>query len=85
MADPKRSATGAQNQPSEAEMFRLLKQDAKRREYMQSPKAKSKRKEYQERRKSEAQAARDIIKSDPELLEKMIAKDPSLAILRPKS
>jgi len=85
MADPKRAGQGTQDGPSEEEMLRLLRQDAKRKEYMQSPKAKAKRTEYQARRKNEAKAARDIVANNPEMLEKLIAKDPSLAILRKKS
>jgi len=69
----------------EAEMFRLLKQDAKRKEYMSSPAAKAKRKQYQEKKRVGTKALREQLKADPDLLEQYIAKDPSLAILRPKS
>lgn len=74
-----------ETQPSEEEVLRLLKQDAKRKQYMQSPKAKAKRQEYQARRKQEASAAREIVKNNPELLEKLIANNPELAVLRKKS
>ena len=70
--------------PSEVEVLRLLKQDAKRKEYMQSPKAKANRQTYQAKRKQESAAARQIIKDNPEMLEKLIANNPELAILRKK-
>ena len=71
--------------PNEEEVLRLLKQEAKRKQYMQSPKAKAKRQEYQEKKKKEAKAARTLISDNPELLERLIAQDPDLAILRKKS
>lgn len=82
MAAPKETQHSV---PNEEEVLRLLKQEAKRKQYMQTPKAKANRKAYQERRKAEAQAARAVVKDDPELLERLIAQDPSLAILRKKS
>lgn len=81
MAAPK----NPQEVPSESEVLRLLKQDAKRKQYMKSPKAKANRQAYQAKRKVEAQAAREFVKNNPEMLEKMIAENPELAVLRPKS
>ena len=71
--------------PGEDEILRLLRQDAKRKEYMQSPKAKANRKTYQQKRQAEAKAARAFVKNNPEALAKLVATHPELAILTPKS
>lgn len=74
----------ATDMPAEEEVLRLLRQDAKRKEYQQSPKAKANRKTYQVKRLAEAKAARAFVKDNPEALERLIATHPELAILKPK-
>ena len=71
--------------PTDDEILRLLRQDAKRKEYMQSPKAKANRTTYQDKRKAEAKAMREYLVKHPELREKFLAENPDLAILQPKS
>ena len=64
--------------PSEDQILKELKQREQRKAYMNTPKALTNRKAYQERKKEQAKLMREYLKANPEVEARMREEHPEI-------